>query len=261
MIKFTNTETMGFEGAIRGMRNAMNSWSRADSVSVYDFSDDEEIWGVAESYFDEDDIKCFENGHNLEILHKKIDWLVDRSQLEETGCHRFYFGKNDLRLAQNLIKAGGSHRKFLRQIQVSFDIKAPMYFYKQLDTYKISTVRNSTSTMHKITANPITWDCFSFTASDTCKYRESIQSLINTCETLRQRYIETKDKKYWTLLIQILPSGWNQLSTMTMNYETLRAIYFDRKGHKLEEWESFREWIRTLPYAEELICYTGDDVI
>lgn len=163
-------------------------------------------------------------------------------------------GPEDMQLAKKLVKAGSSHRKFLRQIFVTTDLIMPMYFAKELDTYKIGTVRNSTSTMHTITNYPITWERFSFD--------EGLDSFavftITACEELRQKYLETKDKKYWRMLIQLLPSGWNQMSTITFNYEVLRNIYFDRKNHRLSEWHEFCEWIERLPYAAELITYKGD---
>ena len=168
-------------------------------------------------------------------------------------------GKNDLELMQKLIKAGSEHRKFLRQIFVSVDITAPLYFFKELDTYKVGTVANSTSTMHKLASTPITIDCFEmgdFTPFiDNFKIDLSWRTVVSYLEQLRQKYNETKDKRYWKELIRLLPESWLQKRTVTMNYENILNMYRQRKNHKLTEWsKSFCDWVKTLPYAEELIC-------
>ena len=168
-------------------------------------------------------------------------------------------GKNDLELMQKLIKAGSEHRKFLRQIFVAVDITAPLYFFKELDTYKVGTVSNSTSTMHKLADTPITLNCFEmddFTPLiDNFKIDLSWQTVVSYLEQLRQKYNETKDKCYWKELIRLLPESWLQKRTITMNYENILNMYRQRKNHKLTEWsKSFCDWIKTLPYAEELIC-------
>ena len=168
-------------------------------------------------------------------------------------------GKNDLELMQKLIKAGSEHRKFLRQIFVSVDITAPLYFFKELDTYKVGTVANSTSTMHKLAGTPITLDCFEmgdFTPFiDNFKIDLSWRTVVSYLEQLRQKYNETKDKRYWKELIRLLPESWLQKRTVTMNYENILNMYRQRKNHKLTEWsKSFCDWVKTLPYAEELIC-------
>ena len=168
-------------------------------------------------------------------------------------------GKNDLELMQKLIRAGSEHRKFLRQIFVAVDITAPLYFFKELDTYKVGTVANSTSTMHKLADTPITLDCFEmgdFTPLiDNFKIDLSWQTIMTYLEQLRQRYNETKDKRYWKELIRLLPESWLQKRTITMNYENILNMYRQRKNHKLAEWsKSFCDWVKTLPYAEELIC-------
>ena len=168
-------------------------------------------------------------------------------------------GKNDLELMQKLIKAGSEHRKFLRQIFVSVDITAPLYFFKELDTYKVGTVANSTSTMHKLASTPITIDCFEmgdFTPLiDNFKIDLSWRTVVSYLEQLRQKYNETKDKRYWKELIRLLPESWLQKRTITMNYENILNMYQQRKNHKLTEWsKSFCDWVKTLPYAEELIC-------
>ena len=216
-MKFENTEVWGFEHALRGMRNPMNSWDKGDS-------------GYIDKRFND----------------------------------QFYIGKNDLSLMQKLIKAGSEHRKFLRQIFVATDITAPLYWWKEADTYKVGTVSNSTSTMHKLADTPITVDCFEmgdFADSNEESnhynlYTKSMWSnLINHLEQLRQEYNETKDKRYWKELIRLLPESWLQKRTITMNYENILNMYRQRKNHKLTEWsKSFCDWVKTLPYAEELIC-------
>ena len=162
-------------------------------------------------------------------------------------------GENDLDLMQRLIKGETPHDKFMRQIFVSVDITAPLYLWKELDQYKVGTTTNSQSTMHKLA----TTDDF---ADDLLVYDdyacfEIWEEMINHCETLRKRYLETKDKKYWKELIRILPESWLQTRTWTANYEVLRNIVHQRQGHKLTEWQSFIGWVKTLPYAEELIFY------
>ena len=173
-------------------------------------------------------------------------------------------GKNDLELMQKLIKAGSEHRKFMRQIFVAVDITAPLYFFKELDTYKVGTVANSTSTMHKLADTPITIDCFEmgdFTPLiDNFKIDLSWQTIMTYLEQLRQRYNETKDKRYWKELIRLLPESWLQKRTVTMNYENILNMYRQRKNHKLTEWsKSFCDWVKTLPYAEELICFEQEE--
>lgn len=156
-------------------------------------------------------------------------------------------GKNDLELAQKLIKAGSEHRKFLRQIFVSVDIIAPLYWWKEFDTYKVGTVANSTSTMHRLASTPITTDCF--------ECGEMIyQGTIAELEMNRLKYLETKDKRYWKQLIVNLPESWLQTRTITMNYENILSMIHQRRNHKLTEWSvDFIDWVKTLPYAEELL--------
>ena len=201
-MKFENTEVWGFEHAIRGMRNPLESWNKSDSVF---------------------------NGFNGKIENTVI-------------------GKNDLELMQKLIKAGSEHRKFLRQIFVAVDITAPLFWWKEFDTYKVGTVSNSTSTMHKLASTPITIDCFE---NGEMVYSFTIAEL----EMNRLKYLETKDKNEWKRLIVNLPESWLQKRTTTMNYENILNMYRQRKNHKLTEWsKSFCDWVKTLPYAEELIC-------
>lgn len=169
-------------------------------------------------------------------------------------------GPNDLQLAQTLIKAGSEHRKFMRQIFVSVDITAPLYWWKEFDTYKVGTVANSTSTMHKLADTPITLDCFEmgdFTPLiDNFKIDLSWRTVVSYLEQLRQKYNETKDKRYWKELIRLLPESWLQKRTVTMNYENLLGICGkgQRRFHKLTEWSvDFIQWARNLPYAQDLL--------
>ena len=233
MIKFENTAVMNFEGALRGMRNPLNSWDKSDS-----------FYGCG-------DTPCTD----CEYFYRCVG---------DFSARRYSIGKNDLDLARRLIEAGSDHRKFLRQIFVSVDITAPLYWWKEFDTYKVGTVANSCSTMHKIHSKPIEISDFSFddmiinfeTEGEFLDFRFFYSKVVENCEILRRRYVETKDKKYFRALIQLLPESYNQKRTVTLNYETLRNIYGSRRNHKLDEWSvGFMEWIDSLPYAEELIKY------
>lgn len=177
-------------------------------------------------------------------------WARMDSYNDEDG--NFVFGENDIDLAKRLRKAGSDHRKFMRQIFVSCDITAPIYWWKEYDTYKVATVANSTSTMHKIHSKPFSIEDFSHDHL-TEESLQAMQGMVDYLETVRAKYIETKDKRYWYDLIQLLPSSYNQMRTCTFNYETLINMYFARKNHKLDEWHTFCEWIESLPYAKELI--------
>ena len=225
-MKFENSAVTGFEAAFRGMRNPLESWNRSDSYT-------DNVLG-------------------------------------------FVIGEKDMELAQKLILGGPPHSKFLRYIHASVDMTAPLYIWKEFDTYKVGTVANSTSTMHKLASTPITLDCFETDDFDsefeilpfesdlteerfTCSFGYSAgamaENIIEDLECLRQKYNETKDKRYWKELIRWLPEGWLQTRTIDLNYEVLRNIVYWREGHKLSEWGSFIEWARTLPYANELIFY------
>ena len=177
-------------------------------------------------------------------------WDRIDSFYDENG--NFVIGENDLALAVRLRKAGSDHRKFLRQIFVTMDITAPMYWWKEYDTYKVGTVANSTSTMHKITSAPFAMSQFSCDKMD-AETLEYMRGVIDYLEELRQKYIKTNDKRFWYDIIQFLPSSYNQMRTCTMNYENLIGIYNSRKNHKLDEWHTFCGYIKTLPYASELI--------
>ena len=183
------------------------------------------------------------------------DYQVSDSQVAE----RIAVGESDLELARRLIKAGNEHRKFMRQIFVSVDITAPLYWWKEFDTYKVGTVSNSTSTMHKLASTPITKECFEmddYENIEICGFQDIWNVLLTRLEILRRSYNETKDKRCWKELIRLLPESWLQKRTVTMNYENLLAMCSkgQRRFHKLTEWsKSFIDWARSLPYAQELI--------
>lgn len=219
MIKFENTEVFNFEGAVRGMRNPLNSWDKSDS-------------GYCTS---ESCIGCF---------------------LEGKDCDTYNIGSNDLDLMKRLIKAGSDHRKFMRQILVSVDITAPLYWWKEFDTYKVGTVSNSCSTMHKIHDKEFTLEDFSHDHLSEGSY-QALVFVIKALNDARSNYLELKNKAYWWNMIQLLPSSYNQRRTITLNYEVLYNIY-GRRNHKLDEWSvGFMEWIESLPYAKELITDRG----
>ena len=214
MIKFEHTEVLGFEHAIRGLRNPMNSWDKSDSR----FEE-----GID---FDPDDYPC-----------------------------RFKLGPNDHDLMMKLRNAGTDHRKFMRMITVYVDITAPLYWWKEFDTYKVGTVANSCSTMHKIHDKEFTLDDFSHEHI----FQETFTGLVNPTTLLngivdalnqnRKLYLQTKDKKYWWQMIQLLPSSYNQKRTVMLNYEVLANMYKSRKNHKLDEWRDFCKWIEDLPFS------------
>lgn len=196
-------------------------------------------------------------------LRNPLESWAKSDSIVDTRTGDFILGQKDLDLAHRMIKAGTSDSKFLRQIFVSVDITAPMYWWSQFDTYKIGTTANSTSKMHKLASTPITKQCFEsddyqitpvfdkdfYTSDDAWK------EIITICETLRKKYNETKDKRYWKELIRILPESWLQTRTVTMNYAVLRNMYAQRQNHRLTEWHQFCDWIKRLPYAEQLITY------
>lgn len=221
MIRLNNVEVFNLGGAIRGMRNPLNSHGASDSR------------------------------HSWDDAMEELDWRM---------------GANDLALAKKLVAAGTEHRKFMRQIFVSMDITAPLYWWKEMDTYKVGTIANSESTMHTLSKNPITRGCFSFD-----KFNEEPQwcgmglvsepdiefiqnEIIGYCEFLRQKFLDTKDNQYWRALIQLLPESWNQTRTWTGNYEVLANIITQRKTHKLKEWVDFCEAVCfDCEYFKELI--------
>jgi len=176
-------------------------------------------------------------------------WARYDSSFDEDG--NFVFGENDLSLAKRLCSAGTDHRKFVRMIFVSVDVTAPLYWWKEYDTYKVSTVANSTSTMHKITSKPFELSDFSVDHMNE-EGLKAMESIIETLEDLRLRYIETKDKELWYTIIQLLPASYNQMRTCTLSYENLCNIYYARRNHKLEEWHTYCDWIKGLPYFSDL---------
>lgn len=248
MIKLENTEVMGWEAAIRGMRNPMNSWDQSDS------------------------------GWDASIYHCDKDYLTVMSE----DFSDYEVGPNDLDLMKRLRNAGTDHRKFMRMITVYVDITAPLYWWKEFDTYKVGTVANSCSTMHKIADKEFTLEDFScehlFDVKDMIPSDQRNKNNINkdialaavnvdgndcyftpkgfiqmTCNILnryRNRFLETKDKRYWWQMIQLLPSSYNQRRTVMLNYEVLANMYRSRKNHKLDEWHAFCDWIKSLPYSE-----------
>mgnify|MGYP000324988474 CR=1 FL=1 len=232
MLKIENTETYGWEAAVRGMRNPMNSWDKSDS---YDGCLDKDMFEI----FKEDG-----------DIPKNAVWTDD---FIKSGC-TFVIGNKDLNLAKKLAKAGTDHRKFMRMITVYCDIIAPLYWWKEFDTYKVGTVANSCSTMHKIQDKEFVMDDFSHEhLSADVSNRSAIGILRLTVQVLndnRYKYLETKDKKYWWQMIQLLPSSYNQKRTVMLNYEVLANIYTSRKGHRLDEWKTMLDWIETLPYSE-----------
>ena len=183
-------------------------------------------------------------------------WAKMDSYYDEDG--NYVLGENDISLATRLAKAGSDHRKFLRQVMVSMDITAPLYWWKEFDTYKVGTVANSTSTMHKIQAKEFSRDDFSCDKmSDDCL--GVLDSVISYLEGERIKFIETKEKQYWHNMIQLLPSSYNQMRTVTMNYEVLINIYYARRHHKLAEWHVLCDAIENLPYAKELILVKKEE--
>lgn len=222
MIKIEKTNVFGWEAAIRGLRNPMNSWDRIDS-----------------------DYLRTEDGHII--------------------ASRYEIGPNDMGLMKRLRTAGTDHRKYLRMIHVQADVTAPLYWWKEYDTYKVSTVANSCSTMHKIADKEFTLNDFSHEhliddEDYTAFNGEWITPLgvlkniiIPTLNEVRKLYLESKDKKVWYQMIQLLPTSYNQKRTIDLNYENLINMYHARKNHKLDEWHDFCDWIETLPYAKELI--------
>lgn len=172
----------------------------------------------------------------------------------------YVLGENDLSLATRLCAAGSDHRKFLRQILVSMDITAPLYWWKEFDTYKVGTVANSTSTMHKLHAKPLEQSDFSIDRLTPASLAQ-FQRYLAYLETVRRRFVEKKDKADWYDLIQLLPSSYNQMRTVTMNYEVLANIYYARRNHKLDEWHVLCDEILKLPYARELLGAVGNEVL
>ena len=236
MLKIENYEVVGWEHVIRGMRNPMNSWEKSDS------------------------------GYCHQDLLRDCTACVHGDNCWKGG---FDIGPNDYSLMTRLRNAGTDHRKFMRMITVYLDITAPLYWWKEFDTYKVGTVVNSCSTMHKIHAKEFTLDDFSiehihederFVSSktqDMCMPHHILRMWLQCLNMAREAYLETKDKKYWWTIIQMLPSSYNQKRTVMLNYEVLANIYKSRKDHKLDEWHVLCDWIEKLPYSELI---TGDSL-
>ena len=207
MIKVENIEVWGFEHAIRGMRNPLNSWSKSDTTY----------------------------GNEIQL-----------------PCQKPMIGNNDLTLMKRLYAGGQPHRKYLRQIFVAMDITAPLYWWKEFDTYKVGTTANSCSTMHKIAAKEFTPDDFSHEHLEINFYRVCLDEVIHCLNSARKEYLETKDKTFWWQMIQLLPSSYNQLRTVTMTYENVMNMLDYRQGHKLDEWREFCKILLDMPYVAEL---------
>lgn len=182
-------------------------------------------------------------------------WNRSDSRYDSDG--NYILGENDLGLAIRLCRAGSDHRKFIRQILVSVDITAPLYWWKEFDTYKVATVANSTSTMHKIHSKPFEADDFSNDHMSDAAL-DALNTLMGFLEQQRLKFVETKDKSYWYDIIQLLPESYNQKRTITMNYENLLNMYYARKNHKLDEWNTYCDWILSLPYTKELFLRESD---
>lgn len=228
MLKIENAEVVGWEHAIRGMRNPMNSWEKSDSEFITADGDHHDITGNSGPWYGED------------------------------GWNENLIGPNDRGLMNKLAKAGTDHRKFMRMITVYLDITAPLYWWKEFDTYKVGTVANSCSTMHKIAEKEFTMEDFSceHLISDEAipgrvySAKGMMEATVNNLNMFRKLYLETQDKKYWWQLIQLLPSSYNQRRTIMLNYEVLANIYKSRRNHKLDEWHTLCDWIELLPYSE-----------
>ena len=269
-MKFENTQVMNFQGAFRGLRAPLESWNKSDSFFGIDSTEYNDCgWEVAAEYIDANEKYDYDMQYDkfYEAQEKYGEWLRKNGVLKIQNDYFEYafIGPKDMDLAQRMIKAGTSDSKFLRQIFVSVDITAPLYWWKEADTYKIATVANSTSTMHKLASTPITLDCFEIDdfqndldfepGGSWYKTKDFVTDIIQSLEYLRLKYLETKDKRYWKELIRWLPNGWLQKRTWTANYAVLRNMYFQRKNHKLTEWHRFCEWVESLPYAKELIIF------
>ena len=245
MIKIEKTQTYGWEAAIRGMRNPMNSWAKSDS---YEGCCSKDMFDLLQETGD---------------IPKEAVYTDTYIKSGST----YVIGENDLNLMKRLAKAGTDHRKFMRMIVVTADVNAPLYWWKEADTYKVGTVANSCSTMHKIHTKEFTIDDFScehlltslfepdsYERSVTCPVSptpyENLQGTIQCLNDCRKLYLETKEKIYWWQLIQLLPTSYNQKRTLMLNYEVLANIYHSRKNHKLDEWHTFCDWIETLPYSD-----------
>ena len=242
MIKLENTEVTGWEAASRGMRNPLNSWQKSDSVFSKHLGDNKLCW-----------VDIFGN----ELPPCSLPEEVHKDNV--TGL-LYNIGQNDYDLMKRLRNAGTDHRKFMRMITVYVDITAPLYWWKEFDTYKVGTVANSCSTMHKIADKEFTLEDFScehlfYNVNNTeiwlnIDFPNVLDNVIFYLNKARELYLKTKDKKYWWQMIQLLPSSYNQRRTVMLNYEVLANMYKSRKNHNLDEWKDLCTWVKTLPYSE-----------
>lgn len=251
MIKFENTEVLGWEAAIRGMRNPMNSWDKSDSWFETSYNARNDIFTVHSI--------SQETGEIIDNQKAHADIYYDHVAI----------GPVDHDLMMRLAKAGSVDAKYRRMIVVTVDITAPLYWWKEFDTYKVGTVANSCSTMHKIHTKKFTLEDFSFEhlmcvedyerdlpelKEDEIRiygdFRYALDGIIHALNDARNLYLETKDKRFWWQMIQLLPTSYNQRRTVMLNYEVLAGIYPKRKDHKLDEWHDFCDWIKSLPYSE-----------
>ena len=220
MIAITDTSVFGWDAAVRGMRAPMNSWDKNDSYWTH----------------------------------------IEDAETGQTAKFEFFLGENDLKLMRSLVKGGDDHAKCLRMIHVQADIIAPLYWWKEYDTYKVGTVANSCSTMHKIHTKPIEVSDFSVEFIGTgVSLADMFHGVASHCELLRRKYLETQDKRYWKALVQLLPQGYNQKRTVDINYQVLAHMYFARRSHKLSEWHEFCDWTLTLPYFREIVVQEEND--
>ena len=253
MIKIENVDIHGVARAIYSARNALNSWDKSDSK-------EETLYSVYGHHNDKELVDSFDNIQDFVDYISDFQYGCDEKQKFNVYSEKkICIGKNDLQLTKKLVKAGTDHSKFMRMITVTTDITAPLYWWKEFDTYKVGTVRNSCSTMHTIHKKEFTLDdfshehltdCYDSNGQLCCEFGWTLECLINDLNAVRELYLETKDKKYWWQMIQILPSSYNQRSTIQLNYVVLRNIYHSRKAHKLDEWRDFCKWIESLPYSE-----------
>ena len=234
MIKIKNTDVYGFEAAIRGMRNPWNSWEKSDSA-----------------------------------MCEGADGFEDCTIHAAGGCPRhsdfrndiFCVGENDLALMKKLVNAGTDHSKFMRMINVTCDITAPMFWWSEYDTYKVGTVRNSCSKMHTIHIKPFDIDDFTHEGCDKIPAAiDTLMYVVGECEHLRKLYNDTEQKKYWRAIIELLPESFNMRATVQLNYAVLRNMYHARKNHPLDEWRDFCRWIETLPYSELITGGNADEM-
>ena len=232
MIKIKNTDVYGFEAAIRGMRNPWNSWEKSDSVSS-------DVHNCVECAHKEDFSVCYPN--------------------HIYNCFDLIIGENDLTLMKKLVSAGTDHSKFMRMIYVTCDITAPLYWWKEMDTYKVGTVRNSCSTMHTITAKEFELKDFSHEHLNEGSL-DVLGRTIFHLNAYREEFSRTKDIDDWRQIIQLLPSSYNQRATVQLNYAVLRNMYHARKNHPLDEWHDFCRWVESLPYSELITGGNADEM-